>query len=90
MRRRLNGIQNTNTIVDVHTLHSFGLQLLGTPSVDPDKVYKLWYQCTDAPQKVVDQAKQEWQALHQIIDSIQHCGWIPSTPEPRIFISAVP
>ena len=77
MKQRLEHIPKTQSVIDVHTIHSFGLRMLGNPSVDPQKLYKLWHRLVQVPLKHPDDARQEWQQLQRNLDHIRHSAWLP-------------
>lgn len=79
MRERLRPVLDDNGHhIQVHTIHSFGLRLLGDPEVDPDKLYKAWHRLraegfsTDG-----ERGRADWLAVRSRVDAVRHGGTIP-------------
>jgi superfamily I DNA/RNA helicase len=67
--------------IHVHTIHSFGLRLLGYPQVDPEKLYKLWHRTMDLEGADAEEIRQKWAVLQRAVDRIRHSGQCPSFAE---------
>ena len=79
MRERLNPFMEKDpNRIHVHTIHSYGLWLLGDPDVDPDKLYKAWYRLRGHTFMDNETAKQEWIAVQRTVDHIRHRGVFPN------------
>ena len=68
--------------VDVHTLHSYGMRLqitasLDPLSVDPDKVLHKWQRLRNTGSLSGVAAMAEWRRVHAHVDRIRHSGRVP-------------
>lgn len=82
MKERLEQIDAPCT-VHVHTIHSFGLQLLGSPPVDPEKLYKLLHRTVNLNDTDPEEVRHRWVGLQRSVDSIRHSAQRPTfTPRP--------
>ena len=64
--------------VEVHTLHAFGLRLLGSPRVAPEKAYRCWRRLRRDGGPLA-----EWLRVRRHIDSNRHAGVMPDPNAPR-------
>ena len=78
MKRRLQNHQHRCT-VHVHTIHSFGMKLLGQPKVDPEKMYKVWQRLTQQGEKDSDTLRTEWSRIQRLVNQVRHAGARPAT-----------
>ena len=72
----------TDTRVDVHTLHSYGMRLqvaasINPISVDPDKVLHKWQRLRHTGSLSGVAAMAEWRRVHAHVDRIRHSGRVP-------------
>ena len=60
--------------VEVHTMHAFGLRMLGRGELDPDKAYRHWRRLRPSAAG----SRDEWFALRHYLDGVRHRGWLPT------------
>lgn len=79
MRRRLASAVDTGH-ADIYTLHAFGIHILQSPVLDPEKAYKHWRRLRHE-----SGTPHEWQCVRRYLDTVRHSGWLPPAQEPHPF-----
>ena len=69
--------------IHVHTLHSFGLKMLGgtTTTIDPEKIYKIWFRLRGVHLADTEEARQEWLHVQREVSRMRHSACLPSFTE---------